>query len=804
MFVIKRNGTRETVKFDKITQRLKKLCADLPNVDPIEVTQKVTAGLKTGMTTHELDTFAAEIAVNKTSVHHEYAMLAARIAISDLHKTTKDRFSLVMNDLYHMTNPKTNLPSPLITKEVHDFVQLNGKFLDAAIQTAKDFAYDYFAFKTMVKSYLLKSHDNTILERPQYMLMRTACGIHCGDLPRVLETYALLSDKYFTHATPTLYNACLPQAQLSSCFLLTMKADSIDGIYDTLKQCAAISKLAGGIGLSVSHVRASGSYIRGTNGASNGLIPMLRVFNATARYVDQGGGKRKGSFAIYLETWHADLEQFLNLKRNHGVEEMRARDLFYAVWVSDLFMQRCEKNEMWSFFCPNEAPGLVDVWGKAFETQYTLYERQGKARSRMPARKVMEMIVEAQIETGNPFVLFKDTCNAKSNQQHLGTIRSSNLCTEVIEYSAPDEIAVCNLASLSLPNFVDVIRREFNHQKLREVTHIVTRNLNRIIDVNHYPVEEAKNSNLRHRPIGIGVQGLADTFLLLKMAFDSPEAAKLNVEIFETIYFAALEASCQLAMETKETYSSYKGSPMSRGILQCDWWPNAKFSGRWDWTGLRSRIAQYGVRNSLLVAPMPTATTSQMLGNNECFEPYTSNLYVRRTLAGEFICICKHLITDLAALGLWSPDMKQRIIAADGSVQGIAAIPADIRARYKTVWEIGRKTLIDMAAARGAFIDHSQSLNIWMEDATKTKVASMHMYVWRQGLKGTYYIRTKAAVNPQQVTVPISMLLPSNNSNSSVPTITTTPTTPTTTPKSDVAPSCSRRNKEEPCDSCGA
>lgn len=750
MFVLKRNGQQEAVKFDKVTQRLKKLCAGLSKaVDPVEIAQQVCIGLYSGIKTSELDVLAAEIAAGKTSKHPEYGLLAGRILVSNLHKNTPPTFSAcVLNELQ---------PRGLCSDSLYKFVKEHGKELDALIKTDLDFTYDYFAYKTLEKSFLLRgkpADGRKVLERPQYMLLRLACALHLPDMDRIQETYALLSDKWFTHASPTLFNAGLPAPQMSSCYLVTMKDDSIEGIFDTLKQCAAISKSAGGIGISVSHIRATGSYIHGTNGISNGLVPMLRVFNNAARYVDQGGGKRKGSFCIYIEPWHADIQAILQLKKNHGSEEHRARDLYYAIWMPDLFMRRVEKDENWSLFCPKEAPGLVDVWGKEFETLYQKYEAEipRKARVVMKARTLYEEIIAIQIETGGPFILFKDTCNAKSNQKNLGTIRSSNLCTEIIQFSSPKEIAVCNLASISLRRFAN--QQQFDHEKLRKVTHVVTRNLNRIIDLNHYPVAEAITSNLKHRPIGIGVQGLADCFHLLRLAYDSPEAATLNREIFETIYFAALEASCQLAKE-HGPYSSYQGSPVSLGQLQPDFWPDtAKYSGRWDWTKLRADIKQYGLRNSLLVAPMPTASTSQILGNNECFEPYTLNMYLRRTLAGEFICVCPHLIQELEALGLWSQAMKQEIIRHRGSVQAISTIPADIKARYKTAFEISGKTIMDMAVDRGAFIDQSQSLNCYMQDPTPEKVRSMHYYAWTRGLKGSYYLRTPAAVDAIQFTVP--------------------------------------------------
>ncbi len=795
MYVLKRNGQKETVKFDKITTRLRKLSGDLKHVDPAVVTKATCDSLVTGIKTSEIDDLAAEVAFAKSTIHYDYATLAARISVSNLHKTTKNKFSDVVQDLFLYTNPKNGQSAPLISKRVHDFVHVNSAVLDAAIRSQNDYGYDYFGFRTLVKSYLLRLHGK-IVERPQYMLMRVACGIHAPNLEHVLEVYRLMSERWYTHATPTLFNAGTNRPQMSSCFLLTVKDDSITGIYDTLKQCAEISKSAGGIGLSTSHVRATGSYINGTNGASNGLVPMLRVFNTTARYVDQGGGKRKGSFAIYLEPWHADIEAFLSLKRNHGAEESRARDLSYGMWIPDLFMKRVEENQLWSLFCPNEAPGLVDVYGREFEELYLKYESEKtRVRKQVPARYLYEAICKSQLETGNPYMLFKDTCNSRSNQKNLGTIRGSNLCTEIIQYSSKDEIAVCNLASVSLKCFVSEDGKSYDFQKLFEVIQVMTKSLDRIIDENFYPVKEAEYSNQRHRPIGIGVQGLADAFLAMKLPFDSPEASKLNCEIFETMYYAALDASCTLAAE-KGTYSTYQGSPVSRGFLHVDYYSNAKFSGRWDWTVLRQRIARYGVRNSLLIAPMPTASTSQILGNNECFEPYTSNIYSRRTLAGEFICVCKPLVDDLVAAHLWSDDLKQKIIAAQGSIANIAEIPADIRALYKTVWEIPMKVIINMAVERMPFIDQSQSVNCYFRGDQDTsalnKVYSMHMYAWKNGLKGTYYVRTEAASNPTQVTV-----LPSILSN---PISTTTNSIKMPETAAAAAGVCKRRKPGAPAD----
>merc|ERR1719232_1715678 len=627
-------------------------------------------------------------------------------------------------------------------------------FLTALPRTVpdRDFNYDFFGIKTLERAYLLKINGK-IAERPQHMLMRVSVGIHQEDLEAAIETYNLMSEKVFTHASPTMFNAGTPRPQLSSCFLVTMQGDSIEGIYDTLKQCAMISKNAGGIGISVHKIRASGSYIRGTNGTSNGIIPMLRVFNNTARYVDQGGGKRKGSFAIYLEPWHADVFDWLEMRKNHGAEEERARDLFYALWTPDLFMKRVSENSHWSLMCPNECPGLADSYGEEFEKKYLAYENQKKYRKQIPARQLWTKILQAQMETGTPYMLYKDACNKKSNQKNLGTIRSSNLCCEIVEFSAPDEIAVCNLASIALPKFVDVEKKEYDFKGLAKVVRIVTRNLNKVIDVNYYPVEAARKSNMRHRPIGIGVQGLADTFIMLGMSFVCPEACKLNKDIFETIYFAACEASCELAAKEGH-YETYPGSPASEGKLQYDLWGIESASGLWDWDMLKLKIKEHGLRNSLLVAPMPTASTSQILGNNECFEPYTSNVYIRRTLAGEFVVINQHLLRDLIKLGIWNPLMKDKIIAQNGSVQNIPEIPDTIKEIYKTVWEYKQKDLIDMAAERGPFIDQSQSFNVHMVNVSAAKLTSMHFYGWKKGLKtGMYYLRSQAAADAIKFTV---------------------------------------------------
>lgn len=750
MFVLKRNGKQESVKFDKVTARIEKLSYGLSRlVSPIDVAKKVIEGIYDGVSTSELDNLASEIAASLTTKHPDYALLASRIAVSNLHKNTTKSFSETMERLYSYNDSKTGKWMPLIAEDVWEIVKKHSELLDSSIIYDRDFGFDYFGFRTLEKSYLLKL-DGKIVERPQHMYMRVAIGIHKDRIDEVIKTYNLMSERWFTHATPTLFNAGTPKPQMSSCFLLTMKDDSIDGIYDTLRQTAKISQSAGGIGLSIHNIRATGSYIGGTNGTSNGIIPMLRVFNDTARYVDQGGGKRKGAFAIYLEPWHADIFPFLDLKKNHGKEEMRARDLFYALWISDLFMKRVEEGGDWSLFCPHEAPGLSDVYGDDFVKLYEKYETEGLARTKVKAQDLWFAIVESQIETGTPYLLYKDAANNKSNQKNLGTIKSSNLCTEILEYTSPDEVAVCNLASVALPKFVS--NGKFLFETLYEIVYQMTLNLNRIIDENYYPVPEAQNSNLKHRPIGIGVQGLADVFILLRMPYESDAAKQLNIEIFETIYFAAMTASKDIA-KVDGPYPSFVGSPLSKGIFQFDFW-NVKPTGRWDFETLRKEVIQYGARNSLLVAPMPTASTSQILGNNECFEPYTSNIYSRRVLSGEFIIVNKHLLNDLIELGLWNSEMKNQIIAAGGSIQSIVSIPDSIKEIYKTVWEMKQRSLIDMARDRGAFICQSQSLNLFVESPTVSKLSSMHFYAWKQGLKtGMYYLRTKAATQAIQFTV---------------------------------------------------
>eukprot|EP00938_MAST-03A_sp_MAST-3A-sp1_P000979 g979.t1 len=753
MYVVKRDGRKEAVKFDKITARIKKLCWGLDDefVDPVRVSQKVIMGLYDGVTTTELDKLASETAAYMAVEHPGYSQLAARIEISNLHKMTSKSFSETCTRLRNYIEPKTGKPAPMIAEDVYDIIMKNKDVLDSALIFDRDYLFDYFGFKTLERSYLLRINGK-IVERPQHLLMRVAVGIHKNDIDQVLKTYELCSQKFFTHATPTLFNAGTPRPQMSSCFLLTMKDDSIEGIYDTLKQCAQISKYAGGIGVSIHGIRAANSYIRGTGGSSNGLVPMLRVFNDTARYVDQGGGKRKGSFAMYLEPWHADIQEFLELRKNHGKEEARARDLFYGLWIPDLFMKRVEKNGNWTLMCPNECPGLYDCWGEKFETLYEKYEKMGKGRKTIKAQKLWFQILESQIETGTPYMLFKDACNSKSNQQNLGTIRSSNLCTEIIEYTAPDEVAVCNLASINLSMFVDEKTRTYDFKKLVEITKQVTYNLNKVIDVNYYPVKEAKNSNMRHRPIGIGVQGLANVFCMMRYPWESPEARQLNKDIFEAIYFGAVTASMELAKK-HGPYKTYPGSPMSQGKMQFDLW-NVTPSKRWDWEGLRKQILEHGVRNSLLVAPMPTASTSQILGNNECFEPFTSNIYSRRVLAGEFTVVNKHMLKDLIQGGFWTPEIRNQIMADRGSIQNVAAIPDEMKRLYKTVWEISQKTLLDLAADRAAYICQSQSFNVHFQSPNTGKLTSMHFYAWKRGLKtGMYYLRTRPKANAIQFTV---------------------------------------------------
>lgn len=755
MYVLKRDGRKEPVRFDKITARIQRLCygLDSDHIDAVSVTQRVISGVYQGVNTIELDNLAAETAAYMTTIHPDYAILAARIAVSNLHKQTTKVFSQVSKILYDYINPKTGLHSPMISRETYDIICENADELNSAIVFDRDFNYNYFGFKTLERSYLLRVNGK-VAERPQHLLMRVAVGIHGADIERVIETYNLMSLRYFTHGSPTLFNAGTPSPQMSSCFLVAMKDDSIEGIYDTLKTCALISKSAGGIGLHIHNIRSTGAYIAGTNGTSNGIIPMVRVFNNTARYVDQGGNKRPGAFALYLEPWHADIFDFIDIRKNHGKEEIRARDLFPALWIADLFMKRVEQNGEWTLFSPNEVPGLSDTYGDEFEELYERYEREGRGRQTLKAQKLWYAILEAQTETGTPFMLYKDACNKKTNQLNLGIIKSSNLCCEIVEYSSPDEVAVCNLASIALPSFVekDANNVWYNFDKLHEVTKVVTRNLNRIIDRNFYPVEEARRSNMRNRPIAVGVQGLADAFMILRLPFDSQEAKELNIQIFETIYHASVEASIELAQE-EGAYESYEGSPASKGLLQFDLW-NRKPSELWDWDTLKQNMAKHGLRNSLLVAPMPTASTSQILGNNECFEPYTSNIYSRRVLAGEFQIVNPHLLKDLVDLGIWNDNMKNNIISNNGSIQSLPNVPDEIKALYKTVWEISQKHIIDLAADRAAFIDQSQSLNIHIKDPTMGKLTSMHFYGWKKGLKtGMYYLRTQAAAAAIQFTV---------------------------------------------------
>lgn len=754
MFVLKRDGRREEVKFDKITARIAKLCYGLNDqyVDAVQISQKVVAGVYPGVTTSELDELAAETAAYAATQHPDFSKLAARIAISNLHKNTNKVFSENIALFHANVHDKTGQPAPLVADDVMEIIQKHKDRLNSAIIHDRDFDYDYFGFKTLERSYLLRV-GGKVCERPQQLIMRVAVGIHKEDIDAAIETYELMSQKFFTHATPTLFNAGTPRPQLSSCFLLSMKDDSIEGIYDTLKQCACISKWAGGIGVSMHNIRATNSYIRGTNGSSNGLVPMLRVFNDTARYVDQGGGKRKGSFAIYLEPWHADIFEFLDLRKNHGNELHRARDLFYALWIPDLFMKRVESNGDWSLFCPNEAPDLYKCWGEEFETLFAKYEREGRARKTIKAQQLWFAILDAQIETGTPFMLFKDAANRKSNQQNLGTIRSSNLCCEVIEYTAPDEVAVCNLASIALPKFVDASAKVYDFKRLYEITKVVTRNLNKVIDLNYYPIPEARKSNMRHRPVGIGVQGLADAYVLMGLAFESDAARELNKNIFETIYYAAMETSMELAA-INGAYESYPGSPVSKGIFQFDMWGVTPSSGLWDWAALKQKVATHGVRNSLLLAPMPTASTAQILGNNESIEPFTSNMYNRRVLAGEFTIVNKYLMEELISMGVWTPEVRNQIMNDGGSVQNVRVVPADVKERYKTVWEIKQKAVLDQAADRGAYICQSQSLNIHIAEPTVSKLTSMHFYAWKKGLKtGMYYMRVRPKADAIQFTV---------------------------------------------------
>jgi len=757
MQVVKRDGSKEDVSFDKVLNRIRIAAKDL-EVNPTLIAQRTLLRIYDGVKTSELDELAAQLSISLMTTNPDYGTLASRIAISNHHRNTSDKFSEVVQALANQTLDKTGEKTSNVSQELVEICQKYSAQIDAKIDYERDYLFDYFGFKTLEKlQYLLRDTKGKTLERPQHLIMRVSLALWGSvDLEKAFETYDLLSQKYFIHATPTNFNAGTPRQQLSSCFLLAMKDDSIVGIYDTLKECAQISKHAGGIGLHIHNIRAKGALIKGTNGTSNGIVPMLRNFNDTARYVDQGGGKRNGSFAIYLEPWHADVEDFLKLKLNTGSEEERCRDLFYALWIPDLFMERVEKNEPWTLFCPSEAPGLADVYGDEFKALYEKYEAEGRGRKQIDAQKLWFKVLDSQIETGTPYLLYKDACNKKSNQKNLGTIKSSNLCTEIVEYSAPDETAVCNLASIALPMYVDAKKRTFNYEKLREVVKVAIRNLNRVIDINYYPTQETRNSNMRHRPVGLGVQGLADVFAMMRMPWESDKASELNQRIFEHIYYAAVESSCEVA-EKEGTYSTYEGSPMSKGQFQYDMWgvtPLTDVDNSLDWSSLKHKVSKYGVRNSLLMAPMPTASTSQILGFNECIEPFTSNIYTRRTLAGEFIIVNKHLMKDLEKLDLWNEMMKQQIIARNGSIQGIEQIPESIQKLYKTSWEIKQKTLIDMATARGAFICQSQSLNLFVADPNYAKLTSMHFYAWKQGLKtGIYYLRTRAPVMAQKFTI---------------------------------------------------
>jgi len=757
MQVVKRDGSKEDVSFDKVLNRIRKSAEGL-EVNSTLIAQRTLLRIYDGVKTSELDELAAQLSISLMTTNLDYGILASRIAISNHHRNTSDKFSEVVQALSNQILDKTGEKISNVSQELVEICQKYGAEIDAKIDYNRDYLFDYFGFKTLEKlQYLLRDTKGKTLERPQHLVMRVSLALWGSvDLEKAFETYDLLSQKFFIHATPTNFNAGTPRQQLSSCFLLAMKEDSIVGIYDTLKQCAQISKHAGGIGLHIHNIRAKGSLIKGTNGTSNGIVPMLRNFNDTARYVDQGGGKRNGSFAIYLEPWHADVEDFLRLKLNTGSEEERCRDLFYALWIPDLFMERVEKNEPWTLFCPSEAPGLADVYGDEFNALYTKYEAEGRGRKQVDAQKLWFKVLDSQIETGTPYLLYKDAANKKSNQKNLGTIKSSNLCTEIIEYSAPDETAVCNLASIGLPMYVDAKSKKFNYEKLRQVVKVAIRNLNRVIDINYYPTPETKNSNMRHRPVGLGVQGLADVFALMRVPWESDKAVDLNQRIFEHIYYAAVESSCEVA-EKEGPYSTYEGSPMSKGQFQYDMWsitPITEKDGTLNWVSLKEKVAKYGVRNSLLMAPMPTASTSQILGFNECIEPFTSNIYTRRTLAGEFIIINKYLMKDLEKLDIWNDMMKQQIIARNGSIQGIDQIPEAIQKLYRTSWEIKQKTLIDMAVQRGAFICQSQSLNLFVSDPNYAKLTSMHFYAWKQGLKtGIYYLRTRAPVMAQKFTI---------------------------------------------------
>lgn len=753
MQIVKRDGRREPIDFDRMVDFVSRYAYQLDTdyINPNQVAKRAFEGAFDGITIVDLIQLTVETAASMTSKHPDYGLLAGRLAVSELHVNTSDSFSNTVEKMYYYKNPKTGENAPMISREIYDIVKKNAIDLDNSLDYSKDYSYDYFGYKTLERTYLLKI-DGKSVERPQHLLMRVALGIHKNDLKSVKTTYKLMSEKWFTHASPTLFNAGTPKPQLSSCFLLTMQDDSINGIYDTLKQCALISQSGGGIGLSIHDIRAKGSYIKGTNGTSNGIVPMLRVFNDTARYVDQGGGKRKGAFAMYIEPWHGDIFEFLDLKKNHGKEEMRARDLFLAVWMPDMFMQRVEDDGDWPLFDPHECPGLSDSHSEEFNKLFLKYEKEGRALRTVKAQDLWFAILDSQIETGTPYILYKDAANSKSNQQNLGTIKSSNLCAEILEYTSKDEVAVCNLASIALNMFVNEEERTYDFNKLYEVAYQVTINLDKVVDVNYYPIPEARNSNMRHRPVGLGVQGLADTFIMMRQSFESDEAKQLNKDIFETIYFAAVTASKDIA-KREGAYETFKGSPMSKGQFQFDMW-NVTPSTRWNWEALRGEVVEHGVRNSLLTALMPTASTSQILGNNECIEPYTSNMYTRRVLSGEFVLVNKHLVKDLIRRDLWNDDMRNKIIASNGSVAHIPEVPADIKELYKTVWEIKQKRILELAADRGSYVDQTQSMNVFMEDANFAKLTSMHFYAWKSGLKtGIYYLRTKAAADPIKFTV---------------------------------------------------
>ena len=768
MYVVKRDGRREAVAFEKVSERLRKVAVGL-RVNVTALAQKVLVQIVDNITTSQLDELAANLAISNVTINPDYGTLAARVIISNHQKNTPYTFAQAMTRLT-LTTDKAGKVRPVVDPELARVATEYAELIESHIDYERDYLLDFFGFKTLEKAYLLRGAKRALVERPQHMWMRVSLGLWLPSasaggtlwLDRVFKTYDMMSRKLFTHATPTLFNCGTPKPQLSSCFLLALKEDSIEGIYDTLKQCALISQHAGGIGLHIHNLRARGSAIHGTNGTSNGLVPMLRNFNSTARYVDQGGGKRNGSFAIYLEPWHADIQDFLKLKLNNGNEEERCRDLFYALWVPDLFMERVQNGGDWTLFCPAEAPGLADVVGDDFKALYERYEAEGLGRTTIKAQKLWFEVLDSQIETGTPYLVYKDAANKKSNQQNLGVIKSSNLCSEIIEYSSADETAVCNLASLGLPSFVS--EGTFDFAGLREAVHVVVRNLNQVIDVNYYPTPETRTSNMRHRPVGLGVQGLADVFALMRVPWEitgeggrvvaNPAAVLLNKRIFAHIYYAAVEESCLLA-EEQGPYSTFNGSPAAAGRLQPDLWGVEPVEDEGlDWAGLRSRVQTVGLRNSLLVAPMPTASTSQILGFNECFEPFTTNIYKRLTLAGEFIQVNKYLVAELLSLGVWSTELKDKIVAKGGSVQGLAEIPLDVQALYKTVWELKQKTLIDLAADRGAYICQSQSLNLFVADPDYSKLTSMHFYAWQRGLKtGIYYLRTKPPVAAQQVTI---------------------------------------------------